>query len=96
MLEAHTQEYLLRGRERDVNSAPGLYGTSAKKRREKKKFAKAAFRGVKYCHEASHPATSRLTHGSTESDTLPAPTMWSVIRLFTNWQVHEIFCVHVA
>lgn len=67
MLEADTQEYLLRGRERDVNSAPGLYGRSAKKGGEKRK--KAAFRGVKYRHEASHPATSRLAHCPTELDT---------------------------
>lgn len=36
MLEADTQEYLCRGRERDVSSAPGLYGGGAKKKREGK------------------------------------------------------------
>lgn len=57
MLEADTQEYLQRGRERDVNSAPGLYGRSGKKRGGKKKNGKAAFSGVKYSHDAPHAAT---------------------------------------
>lgn len=58
MLEADTQEYLQRGRERDVNSAPGLYGRSDKKKRwGKKKNGKAAFSGVKYSHDAPHAAT---------------------------------------